>query len=264
LFVAWMVAVGLGYAWLYAAAIMVGADWRGRIRRANTVLAFVVIGTAALWLTPILNPEAISARSQMARFEAGGDIDFSVLADWGTAGAAVRTRLELLAKQPGQEALAARLQQEGTVAAADENLDAVRASLLIAMPLQPATATATRDALLAAAPRYLLTTWSDDCATKMANGAPACVLVIADLWTGIPGNEAIFITTDSMGSVMYTGLSLTVDGVQQHPVTAPKGNLLDQTAGQALLSALQGAAPVVAPAPINLLRIGETDLLMTP
>ena len=41
-----------------------------RIRQGNIRVALGIIVLAALWLTPVLNAERISAQSQLARFEA--------------------------------------------------------------------------------------------------------------------------------------------------------------------------------------------------
>ena len=70
LFAATAALAGLGYGGLYVTAVARGQGWMGRIRRANIWMALALIGVAALWLT-VLNPEAIAARSQLARFQAG-------------------------------------------------------------------------------------------------------------------------------------------------------------------------------------------------
>ena len=105
--------LGLGYGGLYALAVLRGAGWMGRIRQANVWMALVLLAVSALWLSPVLNAEAISARSLEARYLSGAvpaeRLDVDALADWGRAGAAARARLEELAREPGQEALAARL-----------------------------------------------------------------------------------------------------------------------------------------------------------
>lgn len=263
LFVAWMAVLALGYGAFYAAAVL-RPGWMARVRTANIWLALVLIGSAALWLTPLLHPEALSARSQLARFEAGGrnpdDLDLYALSHWGRAGAAARATLEDIALQPGQEALAARLKGDAPEATSDAAT--LRSSLQAILPLQPATATATRDAILAAADPSLLLYWRKSCETILAAGQRACVMVVADLWTDRPGDEALIITAGLDGFMSYTGLALTDVGLQQHSVQARTGLLPDQAEGSDLLIALQSTPPAIKPAPLNQVMVGDTGLLL--
>jgi len=77
-------------------------------------MALIVLAAAAAFLTPVLNPERIAANNQIARFEAGKmppeALDLAGLARWGRAGVKALARLEEIAKQPGQQALAMHLQ----------------------------------------------------------------------------------------------------------------------------------------------------------
>ncbi len=95
------------YAFLYAVAVLwqmfgiatKGAgDWMARIRRANVVMALVIVGLSLLWLSPVLNGERISARSQVARYMAGeAKADqlplWEMAHRWGTAGQDALTTL---------------------------------------------------------------------------------------------------------------------------------------------------------------------------
>lgn len=267
LFAAWMVVLALGYGAFYALAVL-RPGWQAAVRRANIGLALAMIGSAALWLTPLLHPEAIAARSQLARFEAGGrkpeDVDLYALSQWGRAGARALDSLAEIAAEPGQEALAARLKGEQDT---DAPLDAValRAALLPILPLQPGDATATRDAILAAADASLLNYWRSSCERVLPEGQRGCVMVVADLWTDLPGPEALMITTDEGGFLNYNGLVPTADGgLQSHAVQDRDGFLPDQGEGSDLLSALQAAAPVLEPAPFNQISVGAARLLMLP
>lgn len=253
LFAAWMVVLALGYGVFYALAVL-RPGWRVGVRRANIGLALAMIGSAALWLTPLLHPEAIAARSQLARFEAGGrnpqDVDLYALSQWGRAGARALDALTEIAAEPGQEALAARLKGEQQANAPMDPV-ALRAALLPILPLQPGDATATRDAILAAADPSLLNYWRSSCERVMPEGHRGCVMVVADLWTDAPGPEALMVTTDEGGFLNYNGLVLTADGLQSHAVLYRDGFLPDQGEGSDLLAALQDASPVLEPAPMN-------------
>ncbi|HHC29602.1 MAG TPA: DUF4153 domain-containing protein, partial [Rhodobacterales bacterium] len=84
-------AITLAYGLAFALAVLRGLGWMARIRRANIALALALIALAVLWLTPALNAERLSVRSQIVRFEAGKtDIDgldlWSLAHDWGRAG----------------------------------------------------------------------------------------------------------------------------------------------------------------------------------
>lgn len=266
LFAAWMVVLALGYGMFYVLAVL-RPGWQAGVRRANIGLALAMIGSAALWLTPLLHPEAIAARSQLARFEAGGrnpqDVDLYALSQWGRAGARALEALKEIAAEPGQAALAARLAGEQQ-ADAPMDLAALRAALLPILPLQPGNATATRDAILAAADASLLTHWRSRCERVMPEGHRGCVMVVADLWTDIPGPEALMVTAADGGLLNYIGLQMTADGLQIHGVQNFDGFLPDQGEGGDVLVALQAAPPVLEPAPLNQIRVGAARLLMLP
>jgi len=263
LFGAWMAALALGYGGFYAAAVLRG-NWRARIRSANVTMALGLIGSAALWLG-VISPEAISTRSQIARFDASGDVkdlELYTISQWGLAGAAARADLEARAKLPGQEALAAALAGDPVETEADAGK--LRADLVAILPLQPATATATRDAMLAAADPALLSYWLASCQVILPAGPRACAMVVADLWTDAPGEEALMVISNADGFMSYSGLTLDAGNLVQHGISSSNGFLPEQAEGAALLAALQRAAPAVQAAPFNLLRAGQTDMLMLP
>jgi len=79
------------YGLAYAGSILMKGDWGHRLRQANIALALVVAAVMALWLTPLLNPQAISVRSQMVRHDANvavTDLPLSeMVKEWGHPGA---------------------------------------------------------------------------------------------------------------------------------------------------------------------------------
>lgn len=268
-FVAVVALAAAGYALLYLLAVLRGAGWRGRIRRANLVMAGVLLALSALWLTPLLDAEAISARSQLARYEDGrteaAALDVAALGQWGRAGTAAIARLEELAAEPGHEGLARRLAgaAAGEAPAMGEAAEALLAELREVMPLQPEGATATRDMLLAAIPAVEVQTWIDACTTPLPGGdRPGCVFVVADLWTDRPGEEAVVLLREPSGFVRYEGLGLGDGGVERRSVAPVSGLLPDRAAGEQLIAALQDAPPAVTPAPLNMLKAGGGILLL--
>ena len=272
LFVALISALGLIYGAVYALAVLRGAGWMERIRQGNITMALVVIGLAALWLTPILNAERISAASQLARFEAGrtpaADLDLRALEGWGLAGQRVLATLAETAKAPGQEALAARL--AGTDGSDDLEIDeaarvAAAQALAAVLPLQPATATGTRDMLLGAADGYLLADWQSVCDQTLPDGAPGCLMVVADLLPTLPGEEAMLLLQRTPDYTEVLGVFLDKDGsLLTRSALRADGRYPDSSAVADLMRAWREAPPPLTPALINQLGTGEAGLMILP
>lgn len=266
LFAATAALAGLGYAGLYLLAVARGAGWMGRIRRANIWMALALIGAAALWLS-VLNPEAIAVRSQMARFEAGktpaAALDVIAIGSWGRPGQAAMARLQDLAGTDA--ALAARLADpSGAPGQPVEDAAPLRAELVAILPLQPAGATATRDFLLAAADAGQVRGWLTACQAPLPGGAPGCVMVVADLLTDKPGEEAMLVLRDPGGWMRFDGLFLEDGVLQTRGVISAAVALYDVTAGEALIADWQKNPPPLSPAPLNRLGLGDTTLMLQP
>ncbi|MDM7932121.1 DUF4153 domain-containing protein [Tabrizicola sp.] len=266
-FVALLTGLGLAYGAVYAVAILRGAGWMERVRQANIRIALVVIALAGLWLTPLLNAELISANSQLARFQAGhtavADLDLRALEKWGRPGADALAVLAELAKAPGQEALAARLAGDDDPGG---NSHAMAAKALAdLMPVQPATATGTRDTLLAGAADYMLRDWQAVCDRELEDGQPACLMVVADLLPAYPGEEAMLILERSADFAEVVGLYLGAEGMLiTRQALRPDGRYPQSEEMVALLRAWRETPPPLTPALINQLGTGETGLLMLP
>ena len=260
--------VALGYALGYLGAILRGPGWRGRLRKVNLWMAPVLAAAAALWRSPLLDAEAISARGVVERYEAGAvtaeDLDLYALATWGIAGEEARARLEDLARQPGQEALAAKLAAEDTaIALLTEETDGLLAELRVVMPVQPPGATAARDRLLAGISGMELESWIEACRTSLpGTERPGCVFVVADLWPTRPGEEGLVLLREPQGFVRYEGLGMAPEGVIRTSVSALAGVLPDQGAGAELIATLQDAPPAVEPAPLNMLGVDGGVILL--
>lgn len=269
-----LVVLAAGYALLYLRALLAGAGWRGWVRRGNLGMALAAMAAAALWLTPVLNAEAISARSQLARLEAGqvkpADLDLAALERWGRAGARALERLETLALEPGQEVLAERMAartqeraESGDPVVIAQEAEALLADLRAVMPVQPAGATATRDMLLAAIPAMELQSWIDACRSLLpGTERPGCVFVVADLWSDEPGEEALVLLREPSGFIRYEGLGLRGGEVQRRSVAAMSGVLPDRAEGEALIGALQDEPAALAPAPLNTLGVAGGIVLL--
>lgn len=266
LFAALVCLLALGYGLAYALAVLGGAGWMERIRKANIGLSLLAILLAALWLTPVLDAERISARNQLARLDDGrtavADLDLDALRRWGFPGQAVLEVLEERAKEPGQEVLAARL------AGNDDPGGAARAAAIAALsallPVQPAGATGTRDTLIAGADDYLLRDWTEVCRTD-PGGRPGCLLAVADLLPGRPGEEAVLLLARSDGYGELLGLYLDDGGrLAVRSVQRLDGRVPTPGEIQDIMAAWASAPPPLTPAPVNQLGTGEGGLLFLP
>lgn len=265
LFILLVAGLGMLYGLVYAVSVLRGAGWMERIRQGNIRIALVALALAGLWLTPVLNAERLSAASQLARFEAEGveALDVRALRSWGKPGAAVLAVLDARAKEPGQEALAAAL--AGEAPGQDDRGPDLVAELRALMPVQPATATGTRDVILGAAEAYQLEDWLAVCRVTLETGRPGCVMVVADLLPQRPGEEAMLWLQRGPDYVEISGLYLGDEGsLVWRTATRTDGTYLDpQTAGR-LLRQYQEAPPPLAPAELNQLGTGSDGLLFLP
>ena len=268
LFAALMAALALGYGLSYAVAILTRAGWMARIRKANIYMAVAGVVAAMLWLTPALNAERISANSLVSRYQSGkvtaADLDAHLLDDWGHAGVDARAVLTALSKEPGQETLATALSDTASPDpdAPDENPVKLLADFVSILPIQPATATADRDRILAGSQAYDLGVWLAACRTPLPDGKPGCVMVIADFNTEYAGNEAMLVLRD-MGEAMTYLAFVQIDGkTEQRSISTMAGYLPYDATGATLIAQMQSAPPQMSPAPFNQMTVGDRTLFI--
>ncbi len=263
------VGLGLAYGLAYLVASLGGRQWRERIRQANILMALVSMALAVLWLSA-LNPEAIAARSQLARIADGrasvAEIDLYALQDWGLAGQAALDQLKERAKTDAP--LAARLAalQAGQTEVTPDPA-ALQRALAAALPLQPQTpqTEALRDRILAGAFPSDLQGWQSRCDAHLPQGGPGCVLVVADFLPVISGDEAMLFTRSSDGFLMIEGFGFEGGTLTRHPVTSYAGALPGAEAGAALIDQLQKAPAALAPLSLNQLVLpGQPGLVLSP
>jgi hypothetical protein len=202
----------------------------------------------------------------LARLDGGAtavaDLDVEAIRRWGYPGQEVLDVLAERAKEPGQEALAARLagtsDPDGTVQAA------AVAALTGLMPVQPVSATGTRDTLIAGADDYLLRDWTELCRTDRG-GRPGCLMVVADLLPARPGEEAVLLLFRSETYVELLGLYLDDNGqLATRTVQRADGRTPTPEEMQGLWTAWTAAPPPLTAAPVNQLGTGEGGLLFLP
>lgn len=270
MFAALMAVLAVGYGLLYAVAALRRAGWMARIRRGNVYMALVGLAAAVLWLTPLLNADRISAKSLVARYQAGktpvAELDVNQLADWGHAGDAARATLDALAKEPEHEALAAMLASATTPIPGQIDADPTQAmaELVAILPLQPATATADRDRLLAGLQSYDLVSWLAACRTPMPDGKPGCVMVIADFSQIYPGNEAMVALRDAGDAMRYEALVQVGAMVERRSLSTLQSYLPFDAGGAQVIADMQAAPPVLSPLPLSQIKVGKHAVFITP
>lgn len=263
-------AVAVGYGAAYLIALAAGPRWRSRVRAGNRAMALAIIVLCVIWLTPLFNAEAISARDQVARFEAGrvtaGRLDLQALQDWGKPGARAMERLGKLALDPAQTALAARMADLADGGSGRPDPAMARTELARLMPVSPADAAEVRATILAALEPWEIEDWRSACSLRLPDGRPACVLVVADFWPDVAGREAVALFLTSQGGLRHEALVPDPEGAGWQR----RGTLVNVGAGPVgddavtALTALQDGPPTLAPVAQFQLRIGDAGLTILP
>lgn len=262
-----------GYGLLYAATVLTGRHWMGWLRRANVAMALGVIALGVLWLSPLISPEALATRSQLARYAQGrlpaAQVPLWELAhDWGNAGRRGLARLRDEAQRPEQAALAARFatleraKSRWDMTAPEEIDLAARAKALGEVLRVLPEGTALPEALGQALVRHLGAAEFEACGQKTPAGNPGCVLVLADLAPQVAGVEAVLLRAASSGE----GFSAWV--MREAGWQRANGLLLGAPApeaSEALIDALLAGGPgAPEPADLRALRAGAWQLTLEP
>lgn len=227
------VAVVSGYAVSYTVAVFTGRNWTGFIRGANLTMALALIALAVLWLTPLISPERIAVRSQMARFDAGivhpDQLPLWEMAhEWGHEGESAVADLRERAKGAGQEDLAARLvlldnadsrwqmQSENGTAANSELIAQAQATFLVAPQGRELP-----DGIFDRVDRLILRQWMLACDRPTRAGNAGCLVLLADLLPDPVGEEAVVVLNRAQSQVFLGSPVLLhmADGWQQSSYT---------------------------------------------
>jgi hypothetical protein len=216
--------LALGYGLAYALAVLRGPGWDDRIRRSNVVMAVIAMAVLAAFFTPLLDPERIAARNQLARFESGrvgaGGLDLWTLAhDWGRPGREAIERLSALTDRPDSAELAARLAALEAAdsrfaferAAESDDVSALRAELQRDLPVRPEGArlpTGFLDRLRL----WELQQIARACEGRTAGGNPGCVALVADLSGLRAGDEVVIFAQNPSGSPLVRAYFASGDG----------------------------------------------------
>jgi hypothetical protein len=259
--------LSLAYGIAYLRAVFAGSAWMARLREGNIFMALVVISSAAVWLS-VLNPYSLSAKDQLARFEAGetslGALDIAELETWGRAGAQALASLEARAAEPGQEALAQYLANRTILQSSEGDDAALRAQLSGLLPLRPATATEARDAIVATIWPGLLPDLIESCLQTLSDGLPGCVLVVDDFWADTAGDEAILLYRQGPGAPGMLGFSLQNGSYRTRSVAELGSDSRALAGAEEILRAAQTDLPRLEPLPRYGLGLGDRILQILP
>lgn len=267
----------LVYALLYALSVLT-PGWAARIRQVNLVMALVVLALSGLWLTPAIHAEAISTRSQLARFEAGkvaaADLAlWEMKHDWGRAGAAGLSRLRDLAASEEEARASALATVLGRLDAAADRYEYDRdratpaaspaelAGLLAQIRVFPAGQSVSAGDLATLQPFAL--DWLRTNCPGGTDAAPGCVMILADLDPHRPGEEGLLLQRTATEAGLSVNALSRVDG----RLTVGR-DLYEDVAGtrltdrrEALLRAMQTGEISLEPSGIRMITLGGTSVI---
>jgi hypothetical protein len=195
--------------------------------------------------------------------------DIWKLSQWGRAGAAALGRVRAAAKEPGAEALATWLAaaESGDIDAVAGDDEAQRAALVAEivpiLPLQPVSATGTRDSVLMGMQVYELRDLLSACRRKLPGGGAGCLMVVADLVPELPGEEAV-LGMEMDGWASLDGVMVKDGALYRQGMRMVDGQYLETEAVRLLMAEWQVTPPALAPLRLNQLGTGATGLFMTP
>ena len=189
------------YGVTYAVAALRGRGWRHAIRRSNVTMALLSLATAALWLTPILNAERISAQSQFARYQSGTATPeelplWELSAEWGRAGQAVLEALRETAENRADPDLLARFaaldgaeSRFGFERQVDNQTAQSRLGELIPLiAVRPAGVITLTSEMFSDLPEYRLSRWQEGCARNDPD-VPTCVWIAGPFLPGVAAKD---------------------------------------------------------------------------
>lgn len=179
----------LGYAFSYAAGVLLRGAWDARLRRVNVLMGLGVLALAVLSLTPVINAEGISARDQVARYQSGQSTAeemplFEMANRWGVAGRDALEGLRGTAEPDLAEMLATLLEGAADWQPGEEPMAEQRAALARLLPLRPEGASLP-DGFFDDLPDRFVSAWLFSC----RQGVGRCVAVVSDEVAGYPGAE---------------------------------------------------------------------------
>ena len=273
------VAVICGYGLAYGASALRAGGWMERIRRANIVMALGIVGLAALWLTPLIEPEQIAVRSQIARYQADTvkvvDLPLAEMRfDWGPEGQAGLAQLREMAAEDTE--LAALLTELDAANSSWEFYDAERRMTAMFSGSHEEWLAAIERVPAGDIPQPLLDTIlrdvmgnaikPADCRGEGNRDISGCLLLRADLVLSRPGEEALVVIgrdrTVQYGNTTLLTLAASGEWIGVTGVAFVRNGADAQLTGRALLEAIRAGDFAIEPAGIQQLRVGDSAIVI--
>jgi len=234
----------LAYAVLYGLAVLQKRAWRVMIRQANIAMAVTVLFLSALWMTPLMNVQKISAETQLARYISGISSTENVPAwalthEWGLPGNEAIQRFQEL-DENGHADLHARLDRANELSRWEFNKNEGSPTLIeLVGTLQSHLQVwpegySVPEGFFDDMGQYRLERWSEACAKTVER---PCVMIIGPF--GFQGIEnVIFISPDTQVGAAVFRMDI-VEGALQNIVrlqTSKSENALSDEAYRQVLS----------------------------
>ncbi|WP_422072581.1 DUF4153 domain-containing protein [Tranquillimonas rosea] len=250
-----------GHGVVYAVAVLRGAGWMARLRQGNVAMAGVTVLVALAWLTPVLDPQRISASSQERRFARGAvsveALDLAAMArDWGRSGDAAAERLAT-GDTPEAAALRERLDAIGSGRRDAPRLGTPRGRVDLAETLPTVGGAPVTSEMLGALNEWLLGQIADGCARATGEGRPGCLVIRAELLEAGAGDEAVIAYHDDTDTPR-----LIVLAERDGQWTSNAALEIDGAAPD--IDTLAADPPGGAAAPLRMLPLGQGGLVVLP
>lgn len=278
-------AIAGGIVLIYALAYLIFSfskdSWMARIRQVNIYLALGVLGLAFLFMSPVMNIQAMSINSQVARFEAGktsvDELDlWSIRYDWGKRGEAGIARLSALTDHPDAERLQERLVTLETsdseyafdISTEQTTAQPARSELRAEVPvfaIPGGGAAALPAGVLDDVPTVQINQMQAGCARSTPAGHKGCAIVAVDLVPTATGREYLLIFLLGNDRVQIYALKRAQSG-SYHIDYSPRnfrthgGGLMDAS----VIDALHADQAESKPSGINVLSVGNAEIFIQP
>lgn len=260
------------YGLAYAPLALWPGDWGRRLRGVNIGLALLALAIAVLWLTPVLNAERISTRSQLARILDGRVKPehaalWEMAHSWGKAGTAAVARLREQAEYPERDTVLALLEkaEKGSSRYAyqrdsqGQTAEERGARLAALMPVMP-TGTTLPEGAFEDLPEWMVNEAIEACQRTYDDGKPGCVYLEVTFNPALSERQGIILLRENGLRVSGYDYMLSKGKLERH------GRVQDLMRGKSVkmppetIPLLLDGQFRIAPAQLNVLEIGGMSL----
>lgn len=219
-----LAALVMGYGVTYAVAVLRRGDWGRHIRHANIWMAVIAMGVAALWLTPVFNPQRIATADQLARYRAekvtAQELDlWTIGREWGRPGRDGLAVLAAMTDHPDGTVMAERLAQLADAenryafeqSSGQSDVEGLIGEIRDRLVIRPLRAVPPEE-LLGGLRQWELQELAQACERITPKGNRGCVLLLTELSERHPGEEAVLVTSNARGGPVLRAYFREEDG----------------------------------------------------